>query len=77
MFWGKYAKGDYRTMVHVSYLMRALPELQALRSAYAARLRHCYYHGLHARRGVLIRRGEGGLRGDAQEERDCDADAVH
>ena len=33
MFWGKYAKGDYRTMVHVSYLMRALPELQALRSA--------------------------------------------
>ena len=33
MFWGKYAKGDYRTMVHVSYLMHALPELQALRSA--------------------------------------------
>jgi len=30
MFWGKYAKGDYRTMVHVSYLMRALPELQVL-----------------------------------------------
>ena len=33
LFWGKYAKGDYRTMVHVSYLMRALPELQVLRSA--------------------------------------------
>ena len=30
LFWGKYAKGDYRTMVHVSYLMRALPELQVL-----------------------------------------------
>ena len=30
LFWGKYAKGDYRTMVHFSYLMRALPELQVL-----------------------------------------------
>ena len=30
LFWGKYAKGDYRTMVHFSYLMRALPALQVL-----------------------------------------------
>ena len=29
-FWAKYAKGDYRTMVHMSYLKRALPELEVL-----------------------------------------------
>lgn len=29
-FWAKYAKGDYRTMVHFSYLKRALPELATL-----------------------------------------------
>ena len=30
LFWAKYAKGDYRTMVHFSYLMRALPSLQCV-----------------------------------------------
>lgn len=28
--WAKYAKGDYRTMVHFSFLMRALPGLRVL-----------------------------------------------
>lgn len=30
LFWAKFAKGDYRTMVHFSYLMRALPGLRVL-----------------------------------------------
>mmetsp|Transcript_20785 Transcript_20785/g.26894 ORF Transcript_20785/g.26894 Transcript_20785/m.26894 type:complete len:244 (-) Transcript_20785:1332-2063(-) len=30
IFWGKYAKGDYRTCVHFSYLKRALPALEFL-----------------------------------------------
>ena len=28
LFWAKYAKGDYRTMVHFSYLVRTIPGLQ-------------------------------------------------
>ena len=30
LFWAKYAKGDYRTMVHFSFLMRALPGLRVV-----------------------------------------------
>ena len=41
LFWGKYAKGDYRTMVHFSYLMRALPELQVLGVSCDAAVEDC------------------------------------
>lgn len=41
LFWGKYAKGDYRTMVHFSYLMRALPELQVLGVSCDADMESC------------------------------------
>ena len=53
-------------------------KVQCINQILAARLRHCYYHGLHFRAGPgrLVRRREGGLRSDAQEERDCYADAV-
>lgn len=41
LFWAKYAKGDYRTMVHFSYLMRALPKLQIIGVSCDADLADC------------------------------------
>mmetsp|Transcript_9856 Transcript_9856/g.34659 ORF Transcript_9856/g.34659 Transcript_9856/m.34659 type:complete len:234 (+) Transcript_9856:59-760(+) len=42
LFWAKYAKGDYRTMVHFSYLMRALPGLQICGVSVDAEIDDCH-----------------------------------